>query len=439
MPKIKKEEKKKKPEEGRFQLLRGFRDVLPPEEKFFLLLEKKVSNLAKDYGFGRIRLPILEEAVLFARSVGKDTDIVEKEMFTFVDQNETTVTLRPEATASIARAYIEHGMLNWPQPVKLFYIEPMFRREKPQSGRYRQFYQFGFEFLGTAEPVIDAQLISIANKIFSELNLRESVSIEVNSLGCKNCREEYKQELLNFLKPKKKLLCEDCKKRMQKNPLRVLDCKEPSCQAVLADAPVLLDWLCDECKDHFMKVLEFLDQLEIIYNLNPRLIRGLDYYNKTVFEIWPTEKTGSQTALAGGGRYDSLIETLGGRATPAIGFSGGVERIISLLKQKGIEPRETGQAKVYLAQIGVQAKTKAIKLLEKFHNEGIIVAENLSKDNLKAQLEQANRLKVRYTLILGQKEVLDGTILIREMEGGVQEIVDYEKAVQEIKKKLSKT
>ncbi|MBU1165269.1 histidine--tRNA ligase [Patescibacteria group bacterium] len=421
------------------QLLRGFKDVLPIDQKYWDLIESRAKNLAIGFGYGRIRLPILEETQLFSRSVGKDTDIVQKEMFSFVDAGGDNVSARPEATASIARAYNEHGMINWSQPVKLFYFGPMFRREKPQSGRQRQFYQLGFEALGSAEPVIDAQLIAIFNKFLTQLGLGELVTIQVNSIGCVTCRAEYKQELVNYFKPKRKLLCEDCKKRLIKNPLRILDCKEASCQSILGEAPQILDWLDDECKDHFMKVIEQLDQLEISYNLNPYLVRGLDYYTKTVFEIWPKEKLGSQTALGGGGRYDGLVELLGGRPTPSAGFSVGIERVINLLKEKNIEIEEKNVPQVFLAQIGSQAKTKAMKLLELLQDEGIVVAESFAKDSLKAQLELSNKLKAKYTLILGQKEVLDGTILIREMEGGVQEIIDYKKAVDDLKRKLSMT
>jgi len=421
------------------QLLRGFKDILPKDQKYWDIISDISKKLAVGFGYGRIRLPILEETNLFVRSVGKDTDIVEKEMFSFVDRSGINVSLRPEATASVARAYIEHGMYNMTQPVKLFYFGPMFRREKPQSGRHRQFYQFGYEALGSSEPIVDAQLIAIASKFFTRIGLKEGINIQVNSLGCKACREDYKQELINFFKPKRKLLCDNCKKRLTKNPLRILDCKETSCQTLLSEAPQILDWLDDECKDHFMKVLEYLDQLEIVYNLNPYLVRGLDYYTKTVFEIWSENKMGSQTALGGGGRYDGLVELLGGREEiPAAGFSTGVERIILMLKENEIKIEEKYKPEVFLAQIGHQAKIKALKLLENLQESGINTTESFAKDSLKSQLELANKLKVKYSLILGQKEVLDGTILVREMEGGVQEIIDYEKIVADLKKKLGK-
>jgi len=419
------------------QLLRGFKDILPADQVYWQFIRKTIENFADGYGFSRIDLPFLEEASLFVRSIGKQTDIVEKEMFTFTDQGQGTVVLRPEATASVARAYISHGMVNLSQPVKLYYFGPMFRRERPQSGRQRQFYQFGFEIVGDSNPVIDAQIIAITNNFFQQVGL-DQISIQVNSIGCPECRKIYIQELVTYYRSKRKLLCEDCKKRLTKNPLRLLDCKIPSCQFIKAEAPQIVDWLDDECKTHFIKVVEYLDELNISYKLNPYLVRGLDYYTRTVFEIWPSEEeTGAQSVLAGGGRYDGLIELLGGREdTPAMGVSVGVERTILQLKQKEVAMPHEISPEVFLAQIGDQAKIKALLLFEQLRQEDIKVVENFARDSLKSQLELANKLKVKYALILGQKEVMDGTILIRDMESGVQEIIDFNKIVQELKKRL---
>ena len=418
------------------QLLRGFKDILPSEQTYWEFVRKTAESFYKGYGFARIDLPVLEEATLFVRSIGKGTDIVEKEMFSFTDQGQGLVVMRPEATASIARAYLNHGMFNMPQPVKLFYFGPMFRRERPQSGRLRQFHQFGFEIIGDENPVIDAQIIAIANNFFQEIGLGQ-VSIQVNSIGCPDCRATYIKELIAYYRSKRKLLCEDCKKRLTKNPLRLLDCKKPSCQFVRTDAPQIIDWLDDACKQHFMKVVEYLDELNVSYILNPHLVRGLDYYTRTVFEIWPKEiKEGAQSALCGGGRYDGLIELLGGRPTPAVGVAIGIERVISQLRHNEVEIATGKSPEVFLAQIGDQAKVKALQLFEQLRKEDIEVAENFSKDSLKAQLELANKHKVKYALILGQKEVMDGTILVRDMESGVQEVIDFKKTVNEIKKKL---
>lgn len=439
MPKKETEEKKKTKKSGSKtpSLLRGFKDVLPKDQAYWDFIRKTADSFAAGYGFGRIDPPILEEAGLFVRSIGKQTDIVAKEMFSFTDQNEGATVLRPEATASVARAYISHGMINLPQPVKLYYWGPMFRREKPQSGRQRQFYQFGFEIIGDSSPVIDAQTIAICNNFYKEIGLN-AISIQVNSIGCKECRKVYIQELVTYYRTKRKMLCEDCKKRLTKNPLRLLDCKKPSCQFIKNEAPQIIDWLCDECKNHFMKVIEYLDELNISYELNPYLVRGLDYYTHTVFEVWPSEKEGgAQSVLAGGGRYDGLIELLGDRPTPAMGIAMGVERIILNLKGKEISVPKIPGPEIFLAQIGDQAKVKALILFEQLRKEGIGVAENFAKNSLKSQLELANKFKVRYALILGQKEVMDGTILVRDMESGVQEIIDFSKTVQELKKKLA--
>ncbi|MFA5021708.1 MAG: histidine--tRNA ligase [Patescibacteria group bacterium] len=419
------------------QLLRGFKDILPAEQNYWHFIRQAAESFAFGYGFDRIDSPILEEANLFVRSIGKQTDIVEKEMFSFADQSDGLVVLRPEATASIARAYINHGMANLPQPVKLFYWGPMFRRERPQSGRQRQFHQFGFEILGDDNPVIDAQIIVVVNNFFNQIGL-DQISIQVNSIGCPQCRKTYIQELTTYYKSKRKLLCEDCKKRLVKNPLRLLDCKNPTCQIAKADAPQIIDWLDEDCKNHFMKLVNYLDELNVSYKLNPYLVRGLDYYTRTVFEVWPKEvKEGAQSALCGGGRYDGLVELLGGRPTPAVGVAVGIERIISQLRQKEVKIPNDDQPEVFLAQIGDQAKIKALILFEQLRKENIKVAESFSKDSLKSQLEISNKLKVKYALILGQKEVMDGTILIRDMESGVQEIIDFNKTVNEIKKKLA--
>lgn len=426
----------RKPSSKTPQLLKGFKDVLPGDQSYWEFIRKIAESFYKGYGFQKIDPPVLEETNLFVRTIGKQSDIIEKEAFSFIDKSQGNVMLRPEITASVARAYINHGMLSLPQPVKLYYWGAAFRRERPQSGRQRQFHQFGFEILGDENPVIDAQIISITNNFYHEIGL-DKVSIQVNSIGCPDCRKPYIQELTTYYRNKRRMLCEDCKKRITKNPLRILDCKNESCQFVNQEAPQIVDWLDDDCKQHFMKVIDYLDELEISYVLNPYLVRGLDYYTRTVFEVWPSEeKEGSQGALCGGGRYDGLIELLGGRPTPASGVAIGVERTVSQLRAKGIKMPPEDKPKIFLAQIGDQAKIKALLLFEKLRQEKIRVSENFAKDGLKAQLELANNLGVRYALILGQKEVMDGTILIRDMESGVQEVIDFNKTVDELKKKL---
>ncbi|OGY41839.1 MAG: histidine--tRNA ligase [Candidatus Buchananbacteria bacterium RBG_13_36_9] len=432
--------------------LRGFKDILPAEQKYWDALEAKAKQIVLDYGFEKIDLPLLEETLLFTRSVGKETDIVEKEMFSFIDRGGENVSLRPEATAQIARAYINHGMFNLPQPVRLYYIGPVFRYDRPQSGRYRQFNQFGFEALGDMHPVLDAQVILMAYNFMKELGI--PVTIQINSIGCNNCRKNYKVQLVNYYKTQKHDLCEDCKERLVKNPLRLLDCKEEKCQAISEDAPQILDFICDDCKNHFVKVLEFLDEVQIPYNLNYHLVRGLDYYTKTIFEVWPASQGGSdqenptaqggvdnetkkgQSALGGGGRYDNLVEILGGRSTPAVGASIGLERVILKLKELNIEVPEKEKRDIFVAQLGESAKRKSLLLYEMLRREGLKVAECFAKDGLKTQLEVADKLGVKYTLILGQKELSEGTILLRDMEAGAQETINYNKVIKEVKKRL---
>ncbi|MFH0819946.1 MAG: histidine--tRNA ligase [bacterium] len=419
-----------------FQLLRGMKDILPSEQKYWHQIRILGEKIAYDYGFKRIDSPILEELGLFIRSIGKETDIVQKELFSFIDQGGDKIGLRPEFTAGLARAYIEHGMFNLPQPVKLYTNGPVFRHERPQSGRARQFHQLNFEVLGDDQPVIDAQLILLAYSFFKELGLETKV--EINSIGCPECRENYRETLVSYLRSKRSQLCETCKKRISHNPLRVFDCKEQKCQSVKEEAPQIIDWLCDDCKNHFMRVLEYLDELEVLYEPNPYLVRGLDYYTRTVFEVFTKNSINksAQESIAAGGRYDNLIEFLGGRPTPASGMAIGIERSILKMKEAKVEPAEVPAPQIFLAQLGEKAKIKALSLFEALRREGIPVTENLSKSSLRAQLDIANKLGVKLTLILGQKEVSDGMILIRDMESGIQEEVDYNKVIKEIKKKI---
>ncbi len=418
------------------QTLRGMKDILPGEQKYWFFLQRKAEKFFIGSGFSKIDVPILEAKNLFVRAVGTHTDIVEKEMFSFVDLGGEEVCLRPEATASIARAYIQHGMINLPQPVKLYYYGPMFRHERPQAGRLRQFWQLGFEILGDGHPAVDAETIILAFNFCKELGLNTSVSI--NSIGCSSCRSKYTAELIDYYQTKKKLICDSCKKRLTKNPLRLLDCKEEKCQSVKEEAPQIVDWLCEECKSHFVKVLEYLDEIGIPYNLNPYLVRGLDYYTRTVFEIISEEREEEkQDSLGGGGRYDDLIKFLGGRPTPACGFAFGAERILQVIKKKNLPIPELEKPMVFLAQLGEAARRKILTLFEELRKEGIYPASNLSKDGLKPQLEFANKLGVKFVLLLGQKEVTDGTAIIKDMESGAQEVVNFKKAAFEIKKKLA--
>jgi len=424
-----------------YNLLRGMHDVLPREEKYWKNLYHTAENLAEHFQFNRLETPLLEEANLFIRSIGRGTDVVDKEMYVFEDRDGAKVALRPEGTASIVRAYIMHGMWNQPQPTKLWYWGPMFRHERPQAGRFRQHTQVGFETIGDADPVADAELILLAHNFYKDMGL--PVEIHINSIGTLEERQKYKTSLVEYYRSKRSYLCDDCKQRLNKNPLRLLDCKQEKCQPIKEDAPQIIDWLEDESKNHFTKVLEYLDELNVPYVLRGTLVRGLDYYTRTVFEVYPqTEgEGGAQSALGGGGRYDLLVEEMGGRPTPAAGFSVGIERAVSALKQYMDANQIKPPAKkfdAFMAQLGEQAKRRSLKILNELRLSGLKIDYNFSKNSLKAQLEAANSLQVPYALILGQKEVQDGTIIIRDMESGVQEIIDQKKTENTLKKKLSR-
>lgn len=420
----------------KIQSLTGMHDILPIDQKYFQRVFKAVENIAHFYNFGRIETPILEDAELFYKGTGIDTEIVEKQMYAFRTKGGDAVVLRPEWTPSIARAYIEHGMQTMPQPVKLWYYGPCFRYERPQAGRYRQFNQFGFEIMGDKSPSMDSQIIQMSYGVLKEARLK-NLMVEINSIGDSECRPYFKKNLTNYFKSRRSSLCPDCQRRLKQNPLRILDCKEEKCQKIKADAPQIIDHLCEGCHNHFKKVLEFLDEAEIPYNLNPYLVRGLDYYTKTVFEIFENTPEGRlQGALIGGGRYDNLVKILGGRDTPACGVAGGAERIANVLRTKELKPLKSDDAKIFLAQLGDLAKKKSLKLLEEFRKAKIQITETLSKDSLKSQLGMANKLGIKYVLIFGQKEALDGEIVLRDMDNGSQETFKLSEAVKEMKKKL---
>jgi len=420
----------------RFQSPTGMHDILSEDQKYFQKIYEVCENVANFYGFQKIETTILEETELFSRGVGVATDIVGKQMYSFRTKGGDYLTLRPEGTAPTVRAFIEHGMQNLPQPVKLWYFGPYFRHEKPQLGRFRQFHHAGFEVFGEESPIIDAQIIQIFYNILRELKLKNLI-IEINSIGDNQCRPYYKKLLMSYLKSREQVLCSDCRHRLRENPLRILDCKEEKCQRIINQAPQIIDHLCGECHQHFKEVLEFLDEIELPYRLNPYLVRGLDYYTKTVFEIFEDSPEGrAQGALAGGGRYDVLVKLLGGKDTPTAGGAAGIERIIDTMKARQVRFRKEREPVIYLAQLGTLAKRKSLKLLEDFRKAKIQVSESFGRDSLKAQLSRADKIGVKYTLILGQKEALDGTIIVRNMKTGEQEIVKIEKVVREIKKKL---
>ena len=424
----------------KFQKPTGMHDILPEDQPFFHKICNVAASMVNFYGFREINTPILEQAELFSKGVGLATDIVEKQTYTLRTRGGDYLSLRPEFTAAIVRAYIENGMFNLPQPVKLYTYGPLFRMERPQAGRFRQFHQFNIEVFGEESAVIDAQVIQIFYNILRELKFK-NLTVQINSIGDRQCRPYYKKTLISYLKSRAGSLCTDCRRRLRENPLRVLDCKEEKCQPVKAQAPQMVDHLCEECKLHFKEVLEFLDELDLPYHLNPHLVRGLDYYTKTVFEIVEDTDIGrSLGSLVGGGRYDALVKLLGGKDTPACGGALGVERSIEELKSRIKKDRQLAvvPTRLFLVQLGSLAKRKSLKLVEDFREAKIPIAESLGKDSIKTQLRIADKLGATYALILGQKEALDGLIIIRDMASGKQEIVNLDRAVKEMKKRLDK-
>src|SRR3989338_650602 len=428
----------------KFQTPSGMHDILPENQEYFQKFYAVAKDVAEFYGFRRIDTPIVEDAELYEKGTGIATDIVEKQMYLLKTRGGDTLALRPEFTPGMARAYLQHGMINLPQPVKLYTSGPLFRYERSQAGRFRQFHQFDAEVFGEISPAVDAQIIQLFTVILQELKIGH-ILVEINSVGDSQCRPYYEKLLINFLRSRQQQLCVDCRRRLRENPLRTLDCKEEKCQRVRALAPQILDHLCEECKKHFRQVLEFLDEADIPYHLDPYLVRGLDYYTKTVFEIFSERQVKQQegdqevivrNAIVGGGRYDTLLKLYGNRDVPAVGAAAGVERIVSFLKEQQLAVSKN--PKVFLAQLGDLPKKKSLKLLEEFRKAKIQIAESLGRDSLKVQMSRADKLGVRFTLILGQREALDNTIVIRRMDNGTQETVKFDKTIEEKKKRLKK-
>lgn len=421
------------------QSVKGMHDILPAEQPYWRFILKKTAALLNDYGFEKIDTPIVEHTSLFLRSVGETTDIVEKEMYNFKTRGGDDLSLRPEATAGVVRAYIEHGMSVMPHPVQLWYFGPMFRHDNPQAGRFRQFYQLGAESFGDDNAATDALLIFLAYKLFENLGMK-NLTVKINTIGDSNCRPQYLKALKDYYRNRGKKVCNLCKKRLKTNILRLLDCKEENCKDLGKDVPQMVDHLDDECRAHFKNVLEFLDEVRIPYLLDSRLVRGLDYYTRTVFEIWPEEKEGTEApkwSVCGGGRYDKLVNLLGGPKTPATGWSIGIERLIITLKNEGISmPEHHGQPKIFIAQLGELAKRKSLVLFEDFRKHGVTARASFGRDSIKSQLRIAHRLGIKYTLIIGQKEALDGTVILREMDSGVQETIPQEKILDAVKQRL---
>lgn len=414
-----------------YQTPKGVHDILPKDHEYHTFIKKVVRHRCRQGGYRRITTPVFEFTDVFARSIGASSDIVSKEMYTFNDKKGRSLTLKPESTAGVVRAYIQNNMVNWPQPVELYYIEPHFRYDRPQKGRYRQFWQFGFEVIGESDPALDAQVIQLSHKILDDLGIAQLFTLQLNSIGCMECRPAYTQILKDFYFGKERSLCADCKYRLDKNPLRLLDCKEEDCQILAQIAPKLSDYLCDECKDYHADVKEFLTELKIDFVENPSLVRGLDYYTKTVFEFW--DKTdGAQNAIGGGGRYDGLIELMGGLPTPACGFAAGIERIIANMKREKIRVPQKDDLHVFVAQLGRESKKRCLPLITDLREAGIRTMGALGKGSIKVQLRLADKFQVPYTVIIGLTEVREGTAIIRDMKVGTQKTVQLEDVVDEI-------
>lgn len=397
---------------------RGTNDILPGEVEKWQYLERQIRELCREYGYAEIRTPIFEHTELFQRGVGETTDIVEKEMYTFLDRGERSITLRPEGTAPTVRAFLEHKLQAQPQPTKLFYIGPMFRYDRPQAGRYRQFHQFGVEVFGSNDPMVDAEVIAMAMDLYDRLGLTD-LELQINSVGCPNCRGKHREALQAFLQPHLENLCPNCRGRFERNPMRILDCKSEHCQALTREAPTTTRCLCSGCAAHFAAVQKYLNLLNIPYVVNERLVRGLDYYTNTAFEI-VAKDIGAQSSIGGGGRYNGLMEQCGGPALPGIGYALGLERILLTLEQQGVNlPVETN-FDVFIAALGEAARSRVFPLLFALRRLGVRADMDYLNRSLKAQMKYANKYQAKYTVIVGDNELSRGVATVREMATGAQ-------------------
>ncbi len=396
--------------------VKGTKDVLPGEIYKTQYIESTALDVAERFGFKEIRTPVFEHTELFQRGVGDTTDVVQKEMYTFDDKGGRSITLRPEGTAGAARSFLENGLCNETLPQKVCYLTSCYRYEKPQAGRLREFHQFGVECFGAQSPLADAEIISLANTFFKELGVKD-LTLEINSIGCPTCRAEYHKALKTYFEGRKDELCDTCKDRLERNPMRILDCKSPVCSEIAKDAPVVLDYLCDECGEHFEKVKSYLNAQNIAFKVNPRIVRGLDYYTKTVFEFI-SESIGAQGTVCGGGRYDGLIEELGGQKTPSLGFALGIERLMLLMEAQGCEFPKESMPDLFIAALGEKAQLKAVEIANDMREEGFTCLYDVNGRGLRAQMKYANKLGAKYTIVLGDDEVESGIAKLKNMESG---------------------
>lgn len=417
-----------------YQRPTGTLDILPEDQPYWYHVRARARHLAELAGFERLDVPIFETTELFARGVGEGTDIVDKEMYSFADKGGHQLTLRPEFTASVVRAYIENGMYVLPQPVKLYTFGPIFRYERPQAGRYRQHTQFNVEILGEQDPAADLEVMLLAWDLHAGLGFRD-LAFQLNSTGCPQCKPGYVAVLKDYYVGHYEAICQDCRRRLERSPLRVLDCKADQCQPIIARAPHILDHLCAQCAEHFAALREYLDLLDRSYTINHRLVRGLDYYTKTVFEVWAAG-IGAQSAVCGGGRYDGLAELLGGPPTPGVGFGSGLERIILVMKQLGVEVPSLPAPQVFLAHLGREARREALRLVDALHRAGVGTWLPFGERGLRSQLREAGKRSVRYAVILGENELATGMATVRDMQAGKQTRVELAGLVEWLKARV---
>lgn len=396
--------------------IKGTKDVLPKEVHKNQYIEATVIDVAEKYGFKEIRTPVFEHTELFQRGVGDTTDVVQKEMYSFDDKGGRNITLRPEGTAGAARSFLENGLCNEALPQKVCYLTSCYRYEKPQAGRLREFHQFGVECFGTQSPLADAEIISLAKSIFDNLGVKD-ISLEINSIGCPTCRAKYHEALKEYFNSRKDELCGTCQDRLERNPMRILDCKSPVCSEIANGAPVVLDYLCDECKEHFESVQKYLDAENIEYKINPQIVRGLDYYTKTVFEF-VSNSIGAQGTVCGGGRYDGLIEELGGQKTPSLGFGMGLERLMLLMEAQNCEFPEASRPDLFIVALGEKATLKAVEIAKDMRDEGFSCLYDLNKRSLRAQMKYADKLNAKFNIVLGENEVEEGIAKLKNMDTG---------------------
>lgn len=404
--------------------IKGTKDVLPSEVYKNQYIEATCLTVAENFGYKEMRTPVFEHTELFQRGVGDTTDVVQKEMYTFDDKGGRSITLRPEGTAGAARSFLENGLSNEALPQKICYLTSCYRYEKPQAGRLREFHQFGIECFGATSPLADAEMIALAKQIFDELGVKD-LHLELNSIGCPTCRAEYHKALKEYFASRVDELCDTCRDRLDRNPMRILDCKSPVCSETAKDAPVVLDYLCDECKEHFEKTKSYLDAMNIEYIVNPQIVRGLDYYTKTVFEF-VADSIGAQGTVCGGGRYDGLIEELGGQHTPSLGFAMGLERLQLVMEAQGCEFPEPSRPDLFIVAMGDKATLKAVEIAKDMRDEGYSVVYDLNGRSLRAQMKYADKINAKYNVVIGDNEVDTKSAVLKDMATGEQSDISLE-------------